>query len=83
MNARYEAFAAAESFLIEHALVIPFSISGSDYQITKLNVFEGQYAPFGVSTLRYKGQHLQDDPITMEEFEANYEQWLEEAENAQ
>ena len=70
-NERYEAFAEAESYLIEHALVVPFSISVSSYIATKLDVFEGQYAPFGVSQLRFKGQHLLDHFVSMEEFEAN------------
>ena len=73
INARYEAFANAEATLINHALVVPFSISVSKYLATKINVFEGQYAPFGVSNLKYKGQHLQDHYISMEEFEANKE----------
>lgn len=71
MNARYEAFAKAEAYLIEHALAVPYSISISDYIATKLNVFEGQYAPFGVSSLRYKGQHLNDHFVTKSEFETN------------
>jgi oligopeptide transport system substrate-binding protein len=74
-NARYEAFAKAEAYLIEHALVVPYSISGSYYQVTKLNVFEGQYAPFGVSILRYKGQHLLDKPVSMDEFSKAQEEW--------
>ena len=47
MNARYEAFAAAESFYIDHAIVVPGFISGGSYQATKLNAFEGQYAMMG------------------------------------
>lgn len=70
-NARFEAFAEAEALLMEHALVIPFSITVSPYVATKLDVFEAQYAPFGVSKLRYKGQHLLDHYVTMEEYEAN------------
>ena len=70
-NARYEAFAEAEAVLIEHALVIPFSITVSSYVATKLDVFEAQYAPFGVSKLRYKGQHLQDTYVSMDQYEAN------------
>lgn len=70
-NARYEAFAEAEAVLIDHALVVPFSITVSPYIATKLNVFEAQYAPFGVSKLRFKGQHLQENYVSMEEFEAN------------
>ncbi|WP_394523212.1 peptide ABC transporter substrate-binding protein [Lacrimispora sp. JR3] len=71
INARYEAFARAEASLIEHAFVLPYSISVSKYLAIKLNVFEGQYAPFGVSNLRYKGQHLLDHYVSMEEFKAN------------
>lgn len=70
-NARFEAFAEAEAVLMDHALVIPFSITVSPYIATKLNVFEAQYAPFGVSKLRYKGQHLLDHYVSMEEYEAN------------
>lgn len=73
-NARYEAFAEAEAVLMDHALVIPFSITVSPYISTKLNVFEAQYAPFGVSKLRFKGQHLLDHYVSMEEYEANKNQ---------
>lgn len=71
MAARYAAFAKAESFLIEHALVIPYGVSVSDFAVSRLNPWEGQYAPFGVSTLRYKGQHLLDHALSMDEFKAS------------
>lgn len=71
INARYEAFAKAEASLINHAFVLPYSISVSKYVATKLDVFDGQYAPFGVSNLRYKGQHLLDHYVSMEEYKAN------------
>ena len=54
-QARYEAFAKAEAFLIEHALVIPYGISGG-YTASYTDPFEGQYAPYGIASLRYKGQ---------------------------
>ena len=72
-NARFEAFAEAEAVLIDHALVIPFSITVSPYIATKLDEFEAQYAPFGVSRLRFKGQHVLDHYVSMEEYEANKE----------
>lgn len=68
-TARYAAFAEAESFLIEHALAVPYGVSVSDFVVSRLNPWEGQYAAFGVSNLRYKGQKLYDHPISMEEFE--------------
>ena len=71
IDARYDAFAKAEAYLIDHALVIPYGASPAGYVATKLNVFEGQFASFGISTLRYKGQKLYDHFITMEEFIAN------------
>lgn len=75
LEARFEAFAKAEAYLIEHALVVPYGLNGSYYQVTKKDIYEGQYAPFGVSILRHKGQHLLDKPVTMEEFQASKEQW--------
>lgn len=69
-TARYAAFAEAESYLIEHALAVPYGVSVSDFVVSRLNPWEGQYAAFGVSNLRYKGQHLYDHAISMEEFEA-------------
>ncbi len=68
INARFEAFAKAEAYLIDHALVIPYGASPAGYVATKLNAFEGQFASFGISSLRYKGQKVYDHFITMEEF---------------
>jgi len=68
-TARYAAFAEAESFLIEHALAVPYGVTVSDFVVSRLNPWEGQYAAFGVSNLRYKGQKLYDNPISMEDFE--------------
>lgn len=76
MQARYNAFAAAEASLIKNAMVIPYNISAASYQVTKLNIFEGEFAPFGMSNLRYKYQTLHDSFITAEEYEAAYSAWL-------
>ena len=74
-EARYNAFATAEAWLIKNAMVIPYNVDAASYQLTKLNIFESQYASFGISTLRYKGMHVYDDFITAEEYEANYDAW--------
>ena len=78
LEARYTAFAEAEAFLINHAMVIPYGLEGGGYKVSRLNVFEAQYSPFGVSELRYKGQHLLDKPMSMDEFNAAYETWRTE-----
>ncbi|MCR4804885.1 MAG: peptide ABC transporter substrate-binding protein [Clostridia bacterium] len=76
-NERYEAFAAAESFYLDHAIVVPGFISGGSYQATKLNGFEGQYAMMGQSSSRYKGQHVYAEAMSQEMYEEQYEAWLE------
>ena len=75
MDARYEAFAKAEAFLLEHGYAIPVHTSSRSYSMSKLNVFEGQYAPFGVARLRYKDQHVYDTSMSLEEYQAAYAQW--------
>ncbi|WFR55966.1 peptide ABC transporter substrate-binding protein [Anaerocolumna sp. AGMB13025] len=75
INARYEAFAKAEAYLIQHALVVPYAISSTYYVVDKKNVFEGEYAPFGVSLLRYKGQHLLEKPMSMDDFNKAQADW--------
>ena len=76
MDARYEAFAAAETFLLDHAFAIPFSISSRSYQMCNLNVFEGQYASFGMANLRYKDQHLYETSMSLEQYQAAYAEWV-------
>ena len=80
MAKRHQLFAEAEDILIEHALVVPYYISPATYQATKLNIFEGQYSPSGISSTRFKGQKVYDHFITMEEYEAAYEAWIAEIE---
>ena len=75
MDARYTAFAKAEAFLLDHAFAIPFSISNRSYQMCNLNVFEGQYASFGVANQRYKDQHLYSTSMGLEEYQAAYAEW--------
>ena len=76
MDARYEAFAKAEAFLLDHAFAIPFHISNRSYQMCNLNVFEGQYASFGLASQRYKDQHLYETSMGLDEYQAAYAEWL-------
>lgn len=75
MDERFEAFAAAESFYIDHAIVVPGFVSGGSYCATKLNGFEGQYAMMGQSSSRYKGQHLYKTAMSQDMFDAQYNEW--------
>ena len=71
LDARYAAFADAEAYLIENALVIPFSLPVPPYIATRLNLWEGQYAPTGFSSNRLKGIHILDHYVSMDEYNHN------------
>ncbi len=74
---RYAAFADAEAILINHAMAIPFGVTGG-YEASYLNPFEGAYSPYGVATLRYKGQHILKTPMNTEQFETALAEWNDE-----
>ena len=75
MDTRFEAFAKAEALLLEHGFALPIHTSSRYYQMSNLNVFEGQYAPFGNATLRYKDQFLYEDSMSLEQWQAAYADW--------
>ena len=75
MNKRFSFFAQAEALLINNALLVPCYIGKANYTATKLNVFEGAYAACGYANYQYKGMHIQDHFITMDEYEANLDAW--------
>ncbi len=80
LQARYEAFAKAEAYLINEAFVVPFGYGNGGYTAARINPFEGQYAPFGISNERYKGQRLLDEPMSTDQYFDALDQW--EAERA-
>jgi oligopeptide transport system substrate-binding protein len=75
---RYTAFAEAEAHLINHAVIIPFSIDTYGYVASRLSPFEIQYAPYGVPQYRIKGMQLLDKPMSNTEYKAAYAQWLKD-----
>ncbi len=76
---RYALFAKAEAMLIDHAIVVPFSISqGNAYVASRLHELEGQFAPFGFVLQRYKLLHLYDRSMGIEEFRSEYAKWERE-----
>lgn len=71
-EARYAAYAKAEAFLLEHALVIPFSTDTmSGYTVSRTNPFEQVPDASG----RYKYMHVLSSPLTSEQFTQLYEEW--------
>lgn len=83
LGKRYNLFAEAEAMLIDEAFVIPFSVGGrSGYVASKINPFDAPFAPFGISSERWKGQRLLEKPMNTEEFNESYEIWKAEREEA-
>ena len=82
MLARYEAFAKAEAYLIDHAVIIPYGSNTGGYTADRLNPFEGQFSATGLASCRYKGQHLLDEPMSTDEYYDAMDAW-EEARAAQ
>ncbi|MFV0414534.1 MAG: peptide ABC transporter substrate-binding protein [Oscillospiraceae bacterium] len=74
--ARYEAFAKAEAFLIDHAIVVPYSVDFYyGYVADMLNPYDRQFAPFGLAPYRYKGRQLLEKPMSQQEFLAARDAW--------
>lgn len=78
VNKRYEMFAEAERYLIDHALVIPFYASGGGYRATVLDPFSGRCTQFGRNLDKYKGAKVLDKPMTNEEYAAAEAVYMEE-----
>lgn len=76
ISKRYEYFAEAEALLIDHAIICPSRVSNGDgYLADRLSQFDGQFAPYGLARARYKGMVIHDKSMSMDEFNAAYEQW--------
>ena len=73
MDARYEAFAKADAYLIERCIFIPTTQKARMEVVTKLEPFTRPYASYGSSEEKYKGLIIRDDIVTSEEYEKAYE----------
>lgn len=68
LDARYEAFAEAEAYMLDHALAIPCMYSVG-WQLTKINDYSKGNAMFGMQNNRYKNWVTSVDAYTTEEYE--------------
>jgi oligopeptide transport system substrate-binding protein len=72
---RFDAFAKAEAFLINHAFIVPYSVDSDGYMSSTLDPFSVMFAPYGLSPYRFKGGVLLQDPMSMEDYNKAYAQW--------
>ena len=69
IDARYEAFAEAEAYMIQHALVVP-QYYGTGWVLTKINPYSKMYAVYGCQNDKMKNWETNADGYTTEEMEA-------------
>ena len=69
MDARYQACAEAEAYLISHALVLP-AYHSSSWCLTKINPYSKIHAPFGGLNEKMKNWETNADGYTTEEIES-------------
>ncbi len=69
LDARYEAFAKADAYLIERCIFIPTTQKARFEVVTKFQPFTRPYASYGSSVEKYKGLVLRDDIVTTEEYD--------------
>ena len=67
MDARYEAYAEAEKYMLEHALVIPW-YKNVLWQVTHVNDYSKIYAPYGIQGEKFKNWETSVDPYTTEDY---------------
>ena len=69
MDARYEAFADAEAYLIQHALVVPcyYDIG---WQLTNINDYSKIYCAYGIQFYRYLNWETNSEGYTTADYDA-------------
>lgn len=73
---RYELFAEAENYLLEHAYVVPiFQGSEGTYQLTSVNNYTKPFSMSGIGGYKLKGIEALDHEISAEEDAKFKEEW--------
>ncbi len=67
IDARYEAYADAEVYMLEHAMTIPVNLEVS-WQLTKVNDYTRSNAMFGIQNYMYKNWDTSVDAYTTEQY---------------
>jgi oligopeptide transport system substrate-binding protein len=68
LDARYAAFAKAEAYMLNHALVIPWNYSVT-WQLTKVNNYSQVFSAYGVQGERYVNWETSTDIYTAAQYE--------------
>ena len=74
LDARYEAYAEAEAFMLEHALTVP-AYFDVEWELTHINDYSKINAMFGMQNNKYKNWETSTDAYTAEDYAAFKETW--------
>lgn len=74
LDARYEAYAVAEVYMLEHALTLPAQLEVS-WQLTKVNDYTRSNAMFGSQNYMYKNWQTSVEAYTTEQYAAFAEEF--------
>lgn len=74
-NARYQAFAKAEAYLLNTGIQIPTYSDGGTPSVTKVVPRTSQYSWTGLSEYRYKYMKLQSKPVTTKQYNKATQAW--------
>ena len=76
LDARYEAFAKVDAYLLANALYIPVSMQTRGERMTKVVPFSSSYSVAGTGQYKLKYMKVQTEMITTEQWEAAQEAWM-------
>lgn len=82
LDARYEAYAKADAFLIDKGFFLPNSQQTRGMGVSRFIPYQRVYSPYGISSVSYKGAKLQATPVTAEARMKAYEAWEKERSEA-
>ncbi len=72
LDARYEAFAMADAYLVAHALIVPGNMQTRSYLVSRIVPFTQQYSQVGLGEYKYVYMKVQEGIVTTEQYEAAY-----------
>lgn len=75
LDARYEAYAIADAYLIEHCLYIPTQQQRLSQRVSHVVPFSAPYSVAGISQYKFKHVQLQEDVVTTADYEAAKAEW--------
>ena len=75
LDARYDAYAKAQAWLTESAIIVPIRAGGSFLRVSKVIPFSGPYAYAGTGGQKLKYIKVQKDSVSFEQWQAAYDEW--------